>query len=227
MAAVAIVGAGPGIGAAIARRFAREQLAVGLISRSQSTLDGVLATLPSSASAAAFTADVTDEVALREALDRVRRDLGPISVLVYNAGLIRHDRPGELSTGEHEQAWAVNVVGAITAAAHVGAQMVEVGSGTIIFTGGMPDPMPDLVSLSLGKAGIRALADLLDKAYGPAGVHVATVTIAGAITPGTVLDPDEIADHYWRLHAQPRHGWQREVLLTDDTATAAPGVDET
>lgn len=216
MAAVAIVGAGPGVGASIARRFAREQLAVGLISRSQSTLDGVLATLPTNVSAAAFTADVTDEVALREALDLIRRDLGPIGVLVYNAGLIRHDRPGELSTREHEKAWAINVVGAITAGAHVGAQMVEAGSGTIIFTGGMPEPLPDLVSLSLGKAGIRALAALLDRAYAPSGVHVATVTIGDAVTPGTALDPDEIADHYWRLHTQPRRAWQHEVLLTDD-----------
>jgi NADP-dependent 3-hydroxy acid dehydrogenase YdfG len=215
MAAVAIVGAGPGLGASIARRFVRESFAVGLIARSQSTLDSVTSTLPIGASAAAFTADVTDEVALRAALDRVRVDLGPISALVYNAGLIRHDRPGDLSTREHQNAWAINVVGAITSAAHVGSHMVEVGSGTIIFTGGMPEPEPDLVSLSLGKAGIRALAELLDKAYGRAGVHVATVTIAGAIAPGTAFDPDEIADIYWRLHAQPRPKWQHNVLLED------------
>lgn len=216
MAAVAIVGAGPGVGASIARRFAREHFAIGLIARSQPTLDKVLATVPASTPAAAFLADVTDEVTLREALDRIRQELGPISVLVYNAGLIRHDRPGELSTREHEQAWAINVVGAITAAAHVSSYMVEAGSGTMLLTGGMPEPSPDLVSLSLGKAGIRALTDLLDKAYGAAGVHVATVTIADAITPGTSLDPDAIAEHYWRLHTQPRQEWQHDVLLPAD-----------
>lgn len=217
MAAVAIVGAGPGIGASVARRFAREHMAVGLISRSRQALDGVTATMPAGTPTATVTADVTDEAALRGALDRVRLELGPISALVYNAGLIRRDRPGELSTREHQHAWAINVVGAITAAAHVVIQMIEAGNGTIILTGGVPEPTPDLVSLSLGKAGVRALTTLLDTAYGPAGVHVATVTIAGAVAPGTAFDPDEIAEHYWRLHTQERERWQHEVLVTDGT----------
>ena len=87
-------------------------------------------------SVASATADVTDEDALRDALDRLRLDVGPIDALVYNAGLIRQDGPDELSTVDHQRAWAINVVGAITAAAHVGAQMVGAGRGTIIFTGG-------------------------------------------------------------------------------------------
>lgn len=217
MASVVIVGAGPGIGASVAQRFAREGLAVGVISRSQATLDGVVDTLPAGVPATTATADVTDEVALRDALDRVGAEVGPISALVYNAGLIRHDSPGELSTREHERAWAINVVGAITAAAHVGPRMAEAGRGTIILTGGMPEPLPGLVSLSLGKAGIRALTTLLDKEYGPAGVHVATVTIAGAVAPGTAFDPDEIAEQYWRLHIQPSERWQQEVLVTDES----------
>jgi short-subunit dehydrogenase len=227
MSSVAIIGAGPGIGASVARRFAREQMAVGLIARSQSTLDRVVATLPAPSQTATATADVTDEVALRDALDRVRLELGPIGVLVYNAGLIREDSPGELSTRAHEKAWAINVIGAITAAAHVRAQMVDAGSGTIILTGGMPEPLPGLVSLSLGKAGLRALTSLLDKAYGPGGVHVATVTIAGEVAPGTAFDPDEIAEHYWRLHAQARAQWQHEVLVADPADGSESGSSRT
>ena len=68
----------------------------------------------------------------------------------------------------------------------------------------MPAPDPDYVSLSLGKAGVRALTALARDEYGPAGLHVATVTVGGAIAPGTALDPDDIAAHYVRLHAQPR-----------------------
>jgi short-subunit dehydrogenase len=215
MSSVAIVGAGPGVGASVARRFAWERMPVGLISRAQSTLDGVLATLPADVPTTTATADVTDEVALRAALDRVSAELGPIGVLVYNAGLIRHDSPGELSTRDHQEAWAINVVGAITAAAHVAPRMIDAGGGTIILTGGMPEPLPDLVSLSLGKAGVRALTSLLHKGYGPAGVHVATVTIAGAVEPGTAFDPDEIAEHYWRLHTQTRAEWEQEILVTD------------
>ena len=77
---------------------------------------------------------------------------------------------------------------------------------------GMPVPLPDVTSLSLGKAGVRALTELLDRAYGEAGVHVATVTVAGVVEPGTPFDPDDIAEHYWRLHAQSRDEWEHEII---------------
>jgi len=76
----------------------------------------------------------------------------------------------------------------------------------------MPEPKPEYVSLSLGKAGVQALVKLLDKQYGPAGVHVATVTVDGPVAPGTAFDPDDIAERYWRLHTQPRHQWDREFV---------------
>jgi NAD(P)-dependent dehydrogenase (short-subunit alcohol dehydrogenase family) len=210
---VAIVGAGPGIGAAVARRFAREGLPVGLIARTPETIATTQATLGDAVAAGAL-ADAADEDALRAALDAVAGRIGPIEVLVYNAGLIRRDVVGQLSTAEHQHAWAVNVVGAITAAAHAGPRMAEAGRGTILLTGGMPEPVADVVSLSLGKAGVRALTQLLATQYGPAGVHVATVTVGGTVAPGAVFDPDDIAEHYWRLYAQPRQDWEREVLLT-------------
>ncbi len=139
--------------------------------------------------------------------------MGPPDVVVYNAAIIQADAPGELSVRAHKDAWAVNVVGAITAAAHVAPAMVERGAGTFLVTGGMPDPSPDYVSLSLGKAGIRALVDLLAQRYDPAGVHFASVTVGGAVAPGGPYDPDDIAEHYWRLHTQPRDQWEREIRV--------------
>jgi NAD(P)-dependent dehydrogenase (short-subunit alcohol dehydrogenase family) len=76
----------------------------------------------------------------------------------------------------------------------------------------MPKPVPEVTSLSLGKAGVRVLTELLDTQFGPSGVHVATVTVGGTVAPGTAFDPDDIAEHYWRLHAQPASSWEREVL---------------
>lgn len=46
------------------------------------------------------------------------------------------------------------------------------------------------------------------------GVHVATVIVDGAVVPGSAFDPDDIADHYWRLHVQPRAEWEREYRYT-------------
>jgi NAD(P)-dependent dehydrogenase (short-subunit alcohol dehydrogenase family) len=208
-----VIGAGPGIGTSVAQRFAREGLAVAVLARSRATVDAALASVAAIRSdTVGVTADVTDEHALRAALDEVVDRLGVPEVLVYNAALIQSDALGELTASQQLDAWAVNVVGAITAAAHLGPAMAQTGRGTILLTGGMPEPVPDVTSLSLGKAGVRALAQLLARAYEPAGVHVATVTVAGAVAPGSAFDPDEIAEQYWRLHTQPPGAWEREVL---------------
>jgi NAD(P)-dependent dehydrogenase (short-subunit alcohol dehydrogenase family) len=202
-----VIGAGPGIGASVVRRLSREGLAVGAIARNRATVESVVA----SQGALGLTADVTDEDALRGALDEIVGRLGVPSVLVYNAALVRRDRIGELTAQQQLDAWAVNVVGAITAVAHLAPRMVQADGGTIVLTGGMPEPLPDQTSLSLGKAGVRALAHLLAKEYGPQGIHVATVTVGGTVAPGTAFDPDDISEQYWRLHTQPEAAWELEV----------------
>ena len=212
MAAAVVVGAGPGIGRAVAVRFAREGLAVAAVARTRGSVDPTAAAVTAAGGKALpLLADAADEVALRAALDEAEAALGPPDVVVYNAALIRADAIGDLPARAHLDAWAVNVVGAITTAARVLPGMAARGAGTFVVTGGMPEPKPGYVSLSLGKAGVRGLVDLLDRQYGPAGVHVATVTVTGTVAPGTAFDPDGIAEHYWRLHIQPRAGWEREV----------------
>jgi NAD(P)-dependent dehydrogenase (short-subunit alcohol dehydrogenase family) len=206
-----VIGAGPGIGAAVARRLAREGMPVGVIARSQATVEAAAAAVEERDGVAlGATADVTDETALRAALDAIVDRFGVPEVLVYNAALIQSDAVGDLSAEQHLDAWAVNVVGAITAVAHLGPRMAAAGGGTILLTGGMPEPVRDVASLSLGKAGVRALTELLQTQY--AGVRVATITVAGTVAPGTAYDPDDIAEHYWRLHAQEAGAWEREVV---------------
>lgn len=215
MAGVVVIGAGPGIGLSVARRFAREGVPIALVARSRNGVEAVAAALaPTGVPVVALTADSADETALRSALDAASAEFGVPDAVVYNAAVIRPDAPGELSVRAHQETWAVNVVGAVTAAAHVLPAMARRGSGSFIVTGGMPEPKPEYVSLSLGKAGLRALVALLDERYGPSGVHVATVTVDGPVAPGTAFDPDDIAEHYWRLHTQPRHRWEREIVHT-------------
>jgi NAD(P)-dependent dehydrogenase (short-subunit alcohol dehydrogenase family) len=213
MAGAVIIGAGPGIGLAVARRFAREGLPVALIARSRETVESAARSVRSFGVAALpLTADSADEAGLRAALDTAAAEFGVPDVLVYNAAVIRPDAVGGLSVREHLDTYAVNVLGALTAAARTAPGMAARGTGTFLLTGGMPEPDPAYVSLSLGKAGVRSLVALLDMEYGPSGVHVATVTVTGAVAPGTAWDPDDIAEHYWRLHTQPRTAWEREVL---------------
>lgn len=213
MASVIIVGVGPGIGTSVARRFAREGYTVGMVARSQATVQTALGALPAGTASHAVTADASEAAALEGALDDLVDRIGVPDVLVYNAALIQADGIGQLTVGQHQHAWAVNVVGAITAAAHLLPRMKEAGGGTYLITGGMPQPVPDVTSLSLGKAGVRALTQLLDAQFGRAGIHVATVTVGGAVSPGSAFDADVIAEEYWRLHAQSTDVWQREVLF--------------
>ncbi|MDX3229888.1 SDR family NAD(P)-dependent oxidoreductase [Streptomyces sp. ME19-01-6] len=219
MPGAVIIGAGPGIGQSVARRFAREGLPIALVARSEKTLTAAAETLsPTGVPVTSLVADSSDEHALRAALDAAIEEFGLPDVVVYNAAIIQSDSLGELSVSAHLEAWAVNVVGAITAAAHVVPAMAERGSGSFLITGGMPEPKPEYVSLSLGKAGVRSLVTLLGEQYGASGVHVATVTVDGPVAPGTDFDPDLIAEHYWRLHTQPQHAWEPEVLHTGRTA---------
>jgi NAD(P)-dependent dehydrogenase (short-subunit alcohol dehydrogenase family) len=216
-----VIGAGSGMGRSVARRFARAGMSIALIARASRTLADVEETvLPFGVPVISLTADSTDETALRAALDAAAEEFGTPEVVVYNAALIQPDTPGQLSTRAHMDAWAVNVIGALTAAAHVAPEMARRGSGSFIITGGMPEPKRQYVSLSLGKAGVRTLVRLLDQEYGSRGVHVASVTVDGDIAPGTAFDPDDIAEHYWKLHNQPRDQWQSEVLH-DGVAGAA------
>jgi NAD(P)-dependent dehydrogenase (short-subunit alcohol dehydrogenase family) len=206
-----VIGAGQGVGLSVARRIAREGMPVGVIARAGPTVASAVAAL-SDHEVHGVVADATDEAALRAALDEISGRLGAPELLVYNAALIRADTIGELSAQQHLQAWAVNVVGAITAAAYVAPGMAERGRGTIVITGGMPEPVPAYTSLSLGKAGVRTLVTLLHESYGAAGVHAASVTVMGEVAPGTAFDPDDIAEYYWQLHTQPLGGWEHEVL---------------
>jgi NAD(P)-dependent dehydrogenase (short-subunit alcohol dehydrogenase family) len=192
---------------------------IGLISRSEQSITDAQETLARDGiESFGAMADAAQETELKAALDKLVAQAGVPDVLVYNAGLIQHDRPGELSHEQHLDAYAINVLGALTAVSHLAPAMIDAGGGTVIITGGMPEPEPLLVSLSLGKAGVRALTTLLAKEYGASGLHMATVTVCGAVSPGSEFDPDRIAERYWMLHTQPAEGWEREVVFAGEPA---------
>ena len=223
MAGILIVGTGPGIATAVARRFGRTGMPVGLISRTPRSLDVARSSLAAAGvdKVTTATADAAQERGLRSALDQLLDGMGVPHVVVYNAGLIRADSFGDLGHDGHQAAYAVNVLGALTTASHLAPRMAEAGGGTIIVTGGMPRPVPALVSLSLGKAGVRALTEMLAAHYGPSGIHVATVTVCGAVAPGTDYDPDAIAEEYCRLHRQAPGEWELEVEFRGSRAAAS------
>lgn len=107
----------------------------------------------------------------------------------------------------------MNIGGAMAAAQSVAQGMIQRRSGTILFTGGGfgLQPSPDYLSLSIGKAGVRALTLGLFDSFRETGVHVATVTVAAFIEPGS-KEAAAVAEHFWQLHAQPQADWSAEVV---------------
>jgi NAD(P)-dependent dehydrogenase (short-subunit alcohol dehydrogenase family) len=209
-----LVGMGPGMSAAVARRFAREGYAIGAVARHAEKLELQLSELRASGfRAVGAAADAGDIAALRTALDRLRGELGDASVMVYNAAGVTYQPLADVGAERFAADLAVSVVGAFAAAQHVLPAMRSRRAGTVLLTGGgfAFEPMPVMASLGVGKAAIRNLAFSLYADLKDTGVHAATVTICGTVAPGTPFDPDRIAEAYWQLHLQPAGAFEREV----------------
>jgi NADP-dependent 3-hydroxy acid dehydrogenase YdfG len=211
-----IVGMGPGVSAAVARRFAREGFAVGAVARSEQRLEATLAALRTAGvRVAAAAADAGDMGSLRGALSRLRAELGDADVLVHNAAGMTYRPLAELEPEAFAADLAVSVAGAFTAAQCVLPAMRARRAGTLLFTGGgfAFEPLPAMASLGAGKAAVRNLAFSLHADLKASGIHAATVTICGMVAPGAAFDPDRIAESYWQLHAQPTGAFEREVQI--------------
>jgi NAD(P)-dependent dehydrogenase (short-subunit alcohol dehydrogenase family) len=214
---VVVVGAGPGLGAAVARRFAREGFRVALVARSADGLD--LAGMDAGGPPVVLTADVADEADLRAAFAGLRAEAGDPEVCVYNPSLFVPGTPTELPYDRMLQGLRVGVLGAVVAAQEVAPAMRAAGRGTILLTGSGVALRPPASSASLGmqKAALRNLAQALFEELAPDGVHAATVTIRGVLAPGTPFDPDVVADAFWQLHAEGSGApdtWRSEVEVT-------------
>lgn len=211
-----VVGYGEGMGAAIARRFARGGFTMGLVARrAEAVAEGVRSIEAEGGSAQGFPADAADPTSLRSALAAAAEALGPPSVLAYNVGVVAGGKPSELDPERLVESLRPNVVGALVATQAVLPAMRAAGRGTVLLTGGglALSPAPDFAALAIGKAGIRNLSLSLSKELEPEGIHVATVTIKGFVEAGTRFDPDEIAERYWQLHEEPAGSWTRELEI--------------
>lgn len=212
-----VIGAGEGLGVAVARRFGVAGMPVGLVARSRAGLDGAAGRLAADGvTVAVAPADAGDAGSLTTALDDLAGRLGAPSVLVYNAAVLSAVPARDLDGPALLDSLRVDVAGAATAVRRVLPAMLAAGRGTILLTGGgfALRPSPRLAGLSVGKAAIRAYAHALAADVAPAGVHVATVTVAGTIGgPEQRFAPDRLAEHFWRLHAEQPADWRTEVVV--------------
>lgn len=221
-----IVGAGPGLGLSMARRFGREGYVPALVSRSAARHGGYLSSLAEDGiDAGAFTADVRDQAQVRSALKAIVGRYGAIDLLYYGpAALDPAALPKPITeivsaSVQEAMSW---VYPAIDIAAQVLPAMTGRGSGGLLFAGGLSAirPMPALGALAVASAALRNYALTLNAGLAGTGVYAGTLTIGGLIergdihrfvtsqpgrageTPIASLNPDDIADTAWNLYTK-------------------------
>ena len=209
MPTMAIIGAGPGLGAAVARRFGREGFSVALISRDQSKLDALAAELNDvDIDAHGYAADVRDPAALEFVLAQAAAELGPITVLQYSPLPARtYLKPVlELTPELALEALQFSALGLIHAARAVLPAMREAGDGSIILINGgtSVQARAGFAGTSVAFPAESAYGEMLHDALADEGIRVAQLVIPGSI-PKLQLDNgiDSVAERIWELHSTP------------------------
>ncbi|HMF06849.1 MAG TPA: SDR family NAD(P)-dependent oxidoreductase [Methylocella sp.] len=218
----AIVGAGPGNGAAFARKFAKEGYAVVLLARQKERLEALAQELPL---ARAIACDVADTLSIELAFAAIHEEFGPVDVLIYNAGKGVWGSVEETSPENFESAWRINVFGAFLAARQVIPWMRAAGHGTIVLIGATASRRggAKTAAFASAKAGQRSLAESLARSLGPLGIHVALAVIDGVIDSPQArimlpekpdsffLQPGAIAETVYFLTQQKQSAWTFEL----------------
>ena len=213
-----LVGAGRGLGMAVARRFANGGYRVTLVARSTDGLGDLASSLGDTGSQIeTIAADASDPEALRARMAELYAEHGAPGVIIYNAVMGAPDKLLESSVEHLQMAYAVDVISAIVLTQVAAPAMRAAGSGTIMVTGGgfADHPIPALATISLGKAALRSAATMLGADLEADGIRVATLTIAGQIVAGTAFDPENIAKRYWEV-VQSDGPWQAEFRFTGE-----------
>jgi NAD(P)-dependent dehydrogenase (short-subunit alcohol dehydrogenase family) len=209
-----VIGVGPGLGAALARRFAREKMSVALAARRVDKLKD----FARETGGRAYACDATSEISVDDLFTAVERDLGVPRLVVFNAGGFVRKPVVELGADELEACWRACCLGGFLVGRAAARAMLPKGPGTILFTGATAAlrGSANFAAFAIGKFGLRALAQSMARELGPQGIHVGHVIIDGAIggnAEESRLSPDAIAENYWLLHQQPKSAWTLELDL--------------
>ncbi len=220
----AIVGAGPGNGAAFARQFSRAGYHVALLARSGAALESLTAQI---AETRGYVYDATDPDDATRVFAEIRHDLGPPQVLIFNASTREFGDIDATTPDLFERAWRVNAYGCLIATQQVIPEMRAAGTGSILVIGATASlkGAADFVAFGSAKAAQRSLAQSLARKLGPEGIHVAYVIIdavvdmpaSRAMIPNAPDDffakPDDIAESVFFLAHQPKSAWTFELDL--------------
>jgi short-subunit dehydrogenase len=225
MTSIAIVGAGPQLGLAIARTFGSRGFDVALISRNGGKLYDLVGQLTTEGiNAVAFPADVLDRDALTHALKGAATRFGGIDVLEYSPvgtfGVTALTAPAETEPSHVEFEMNFQLYGAMAATKAVLPAMREAGAGTLLFTTGAGSIVPDprVANVNAAGAALRNWAMNLHTELAGSGIQSAHVgidaSIGVSVIPGLeAARPEQISPLYWELHTTHRDEAERVFRL--------------
>ena len=217
-----VTGVGPGTGAAIVRRFARDGYKVAMLARTHDRLANLEREL---GNAKAYPCDVTDEAQLDSTIDAIRRELGRPQVLIHNAVGGAFGNFMEIDPQVLNRNFQVNTMALLYLARRIAPDMVAAGEGAIIASGNTSAlrGKAAFAGFAPTKAAQRILAESIARELGPKGVHVAYVLIDAVIDlewtrkrfadapDDFFIKPAAIADEIWHVVHQARSAWSFNV----------------
>lgn len=208
MKTLILVGAGKGLGNAIARAFARHDFRVVLMARSREHLDAYASEFSAAGHEVHIkTADALHPETLTRAFAEVQQELGTPDAMVYNVGVTTPDPEGAISNALLLERYQIDAASAWHCASLLATEEFGKKNGAIIFTGGgfarTFQPIPFLKPLCIDKAALNAMNIVLHHTLAPMGIFVGSVLVSGVIAPGDVrYDPDLIAQQYWKMYCE-------------------------
>jgi len=230
---VAVVfGAGDGLGGAIARRFARAGYHACVVRRQADKLADLCEEIrEAGGQATAFGVDARQEDPVVEFFEKVEETIGPIEVAVHNIGANVSIPVVDFEARKFFKIWEMACFSGFLLGREAARRMLTRGKGTILFTGATASTRgrQGMAGFAGAKHALRALAQSMARELGPQGIHVAHTIVDGPIDmpwirenfPRLVeqrpkdglLQPDDLAESYWMLHAQARSAWTFELDL--------------
>jgi short-subunit dehydrogenase len=228
---IAIVGAGPGVGLAVAREFARHDFAAGLVARNPERLADLVRVLGDEGiTAISAPADITRPSELVTALDTIKQEIGPVDVLEFSP-LTKMDVAAHAVDTTVEKAQAmldVYVVGAVTSVQSVLPDMLERGDGGLLFTSASSShtPIPLIANTAMAMAALRSYVLCLHEELAPRGIYAGHLPIGLKVEPGSEASPETVAAILWEMYAGRQRAERRVPEGPGADKLAEQGVKE-
>jgi NAD(P)-dependent dehydrogenase (short-subunit alcohol dehydrogenase family) len=217
-----VLGVGPGLGAALVRRFRAAGYGVAAASRQRDKLAGLFG---DDAGVRTYQCDATDGASVAELVLQVERELGPLDIAIGNSAGWKVESFLGLPAADFTEIWRQGCLGAFHLGQEAARRMAMRGHGTILFTGSAAQLRAGVgfAALAVAQSGLRARTQAMARELAPKGIHVAHMVLDGPIDsertrarvadPGRLLDPTGLAEAYYFVHTQTRAAWTNEIDL--------------